>query len=176
MKKMNDNEAPADRTPVPRPPEVNAPVMAAGEIDISAPINVVWSVLTDVAEWPSWNPEIETATIDGGVTPGSSVRWKAAGPGTIASRIEAVDAPRRIVWTGRTMGIRATHTWRLAEHHGGTLVRMSETLGGPMASILRRPLQKTMNEATRNGPDYLKAESERRAVSREQLAAVRPAE
>jgi uncharacterized protein YndB with AHSA1/START domain len=154
---------------LPPAPQANAPVVGTGEIDIAAPIDVVWSVLTDIAEWPSWNPEVKTAAIDGGLTPGSRFRWE-AGAGTITSRIEGVEAPRLIVWTDRTMGIRATHTWQLAEHRAGTLVRTTETFEGPIASIFRRPLQKAIDQAIRSGVVFVKAECERRAGKRDQLA------
>jgi uncharacterized protein YndB with AHSA1/START domain len=154
---------------LPPPPEAHAPVLGTGEIDIAAPIDVVWSVLTDIAEWPSWNPEVKTAAIDGGLTPGSHFRWE-AGAGTVRSRIEGVEAPRLVVWTDRTMGIRATHTWQLAEYRAGTLVRTTETFEGPIASIFRRPLQKAIDQAIRSGVVFVKAECERRAGKRGQLA------
>jgi hypothetical protein len=46
--------------------------------------------------------------MQGAVARGSTFRWK-AGPGTITSRIERVEPPRLIAWTGKTLGIHAIH-------------------------------------------------------------------
>jgi uncharacterized protein YndB with AHSA1/START domain len=87
-----------------------APVRSRREIEIAAPPEIVWDVLTRFEEWPQWNREVKSMSFDGPVAPGSEFRWK-AGPGTIVSTLEQVEPPRMISWRGRTMSIKAMHEW-----------------------------------------------------------------
>ena len=84
-------------------------------------------------------------------------------PGTITSKIEQVGPPGFIAWTGKTVGIKAIHTWRLEPQDGSTLVRTEESYDGLVARLLRRPLQKTLDRALADGLRYLKAEVEAQA-------------
>jgi uncharacterized protein YndB with AHSA1/START domain len=138
----------------------DAPVVAAHEIVIDAPIDRVWDVLTEIESWPSWNRDVRSASMDGPVAPGSTFRWK-AGPGTITSRLEHVERPHVVAWSGRTLGIRAVHVWRLESRGEGTLARTEESYDGLVAGLLRRLLQKTLDRALADGARYLKAEAER---------------
>jgi len=156
---MAQQEKPAEPTI-----ESGAPVVSAAEIEIDAPIERVWAVLTDVEAWPGWNPDVRSASLRGPFEEGATFRWK-AGPGTITSRVEHVDRPRRLSWSGRTLGIRALHVWRLDERDGGTLVRTEESYEGLVARALRRMLQKTLDAALADGARSLKTEAERSAPS-----------
>ena len=138
----------------------DAPISSAVEALIAAPIERVWAVLTAVEEWPSWNPDVKSAALDGPLAEGSTFRWK-AGPGTITSQIEHLDPPRLVVWTGRTLGIRAVHVWRLAATNGQTLVRSEESYDGLVARLLRGRLQKTLDTALADGVTHLQAEAEK---------------
>ena len=137
-----------------------SPVVSAAELDIDAPIETVWSVLTAVEEWPSWNPDVKAVSLAGPFAEGSTFRWK-AGPGTITSVVEQVDRPRLLAWSGRTLGIRAVHVWHLSATNGTTHVRTEESYDGFVARVLRRSLQKTLDTALADGARYLKAEAER---------------
>jgi uncharacterized protein YndB with AHSA1/START domain len=137
----------------------DAPVVAAHEIVIDAPIDRVWEILTAIEAWPAWNPDVKSVSIDGPVEQGSTFRWK-AGPTTIASRFEHVERPHVVAWTGRTLGIRAVHVWRLDARDGGTFARTEESYEGLVARLLRRSLRKTLDKALADGCRYLKAEAE----------------
>jgi uncharacterized protein YndB with AHSA1/START domain len=140
-----------------------APVVGSSEIEIAATPEVAWDVLTAIEEWPSWNPEVKSASMEGGLGEGTEFRWK-AGPGTITSRIEDVERPRRIVWTGKTFGIKAVHVHTLEARNGGTFVRTEESYDGLAARLFRSRLQKTLDEALQSGLEHLKAEAERRQL------------
>jgi uncharacterized protein YndB with AHSA1/START domain len=144
--------------------EINtqAPVVGRSQTEIDASPEAVWEVLTAFERWPSWNPDVKSMTFDGNVAPGSVFRWK-AGPGTITSRLEEVEPPERIAWTGKTLGISAIHTWQLDAQNGATLVRTQESYDGLVARLLRRSLQKTLDRALADGLRHLKAEVEARA-------------
>ena len=82
-------------------------------MEIAAPIEVVWDVLTDVDDWPRWFTEGTAAAISGPVAPGTTLRMKGRDPGTVRARIERVEQPHLLAWTGRTLGISAIHVWLL---------------------------------------------------------------
>jgi hypothetical protein len=142
----------------------DAPVISSGELEISAPPERVWAVLTDFDHWPAWNADVKSMRFKGAVAPGSEFRWR-AGPGTISSRIERVESPLLIAWTGNTLGINAIHVWMLKAQNGSTLVRTEESYDGLVARILRRPLQKTLDGVLERGLRYLKAEVERQGAA-----------
>jgi uncharacterized protein YndB with AHSA1/START domain len=137
----------------------DAPVVSAHEVVIDAPIDRVWEVLVAFDRWPEWNPDVKSVSMDGPVEEGSSFRWK-AGPGTITSRLEHVRRPHVLAWSGRTLGIRAVHVWRLESMDGRTIARTDESYDGLVARVLRRSLQKILDTSLIDGAGYLKAETE----------------
>jgi hypothetical protein len=141
----------------------DAPVVGTGEIEIDAPAQTVWDVLTAIDRWPAWNPDVKSVSMERPVAPGSVFRWK-AGPGTITSTIQRVEPPRLIAWTGRTFGIKAIHFYKLEPRDGRTFVRSEESYDGLVARLLRGSLQKTLDTALADGLRYLKSEAERRAT------------
>jgi hypothetical protein len=140
-----------------------APVVGASEIEIAAAPDAVWEVLTAFERWPSWNRDVRSMTFEGRVAPGATFRWK-AGPGTITSTIQRVERPQLIAWTGKTIGIDAIHVWHLEPRNGGTFVRTEESYEGLLASLLRRPLRRTLNRALASGLGYLKTEVEQQKI------------
>jgi uncharacterized protein YndB with AHSA1/START domain len=139
----------------------SAPVVSRSEIEIAAPPDAAWDVLTDFEHWPSWLRDVKSLSIEGPVAAGTVFRWK-AGPGTITSTIQRVERPRLIAWTGRTLGIDAIHFWHFEERDGATFVRTAESYEGLVARLLRRSLQKTLDRALPDGLQDLRAEVERR--------------
>lgn len=139
-----------------------APVKGTAEIDIAAPPQAVWDVLTRFDNWPNWSSDVKSMAFEGPLAPGSTFRWK-AGPGTILSTLDRVEPPRYISWHGKTLTIDAYHEWWLEPRDGGTHVRTEETFSGLLAKILRGQLQKTLDKSFQAGVECLKRESERRA-------------
>jgi hypothetical protein len=140
-----------------------APVIGTSEIEIVAAPTVVWGVLTDIEEWPRWNSDVKCVSMQGGLAEGSAFRWK-AGPGTITSVLQTVEPPRRIAWSGKTLGIQAMHVYALEARNGTTLVRTEESYDGLIARLFRGSLQKTLSGSLESGLRQLKAESERRTT------------
>jgi uncharacterized protein YndB with AHSA1/START domain len=143
---------------------VEASVRSKREVEIAAPREVVWEVLTGFEQWPQWNPEVKSMSLKGSVEPGTEFRWK-AGPGTIVSTLEQVDPPGYIRWRGRTLSIKALHEWRFEPSNDGTHVESDESFSGLLARLFRGSLQKTLDRSTESGLEHLKRESERRAAT-----------
>jgi uncharacterized protein YndB with AHSA1/START domain len=139
-----------------------APVAAQHEIEIAATPESVWAVLTKIEDWPTWNPDVKSVSMQGEVAPGTRFRWK-AGPGTIRSIVDRVEPQRSISWRGKTLGIDAVHAWRLEPRNGGTAVTTAESFSGLVARIFRRSLQKMLDGTLERNLRHLKAEAERRA-------------
>ena len=138
----------------------DAPVVSRADGEIDAPIEDVWRILTMIEQWPTWNPDVKSVSIDGPVAVRTTFRWK-AGPATITSAVTHVDRPRLIAWTGTTLGIHAIHVWRLEDHNGRTRVSTEESYEGMVARVLRRSLQKKLDTALTDGIRHLRAEAER---------------
>jgi hypothetical protein len=138
------------------------PVKSTAEIQIAAPPQTVWDVLTRFENWPNWNPDVKSMSFEGPLGPGSTFRWK-AGPGTIVSTLDRVEPPRHVSWHGKTLTIDAYHQWWLEPREDGTFVRTEESFSGLLAKILRGPLQKTLDKSFEDGLERLKVEAERRA-------------
>jgi uncharacterized protein YndB with AHSA1/START domain len=138
----------------------DAPAYAEGGVEIDAPRERVWQVLSDIANWPSWSPGVTTAQLTGPVATGSSFKWK-SGRNAIKSELLEVDAPSAISWSGRTTGIKAMHAWQLAERDGTTVVTTQESWHGLVVKVLRHSIQPTLQTAIDDALTALKAESER---------------
>jgi uncharacterized protein YndB with AHSA1/START domain len=140
----------------------NAPVIADSEIVIAARPDDVWETLTHFESWPTWIPDVKSMSIEGEPLPGTHFRWK-AGPATIKSRIQEVERPHVIAWTGKTFGISAAHVYQLSEHDGETAVRSAESYDGVLARFFRRRMQKMLKGSLEAGLQHLKEETERRS-------------
>lgn len=146
--------------------EINAqaPVVGSCEIEVTAAPEAAWAVLTEIEDWPTWNPAIASVSFEGVLDEGSEFRWK-AGPGTIRSTIWDLDAPWRIAWTGTSFGIKAIHVHTFERSNGGTLVKTEESYDGLVARLFRGRLQTMLDGALQSELRHLKAEAERRERS-----------
>lgn len=136
----------------------DAPVKASSEITINAPPERVWELLTNVKDWPRWQPDITKAEMSGPLQRGTDFTWKA---GTqIRSRIALIQPPKEFVWTGVAYRAKAIHVWELERIAGkGTLVRTRESMDGPMLAIFFS--SKKLEESQQHWLTALKAAAER---------------
>lgn len=141
----------------------NAPATASAENLVHAPLEVVWAVQTGLMEWPLWNPDVTRMDMQGSLVPGAEFRWKAGGA-SIRSTLREVEPRRRIVWTGRTMGIDAIHVWNFTEESRGVRVRTEESFDGWIVRLFRSQMRRMLLTSLENGLAALKRESERRAA------------
>jgi hypothetical protein len=139
-----------------------APATADGRIDIAAPPDVVWSVISDLSAWPSWNPDVKAMSVEGPIQPGTTFRWR-SGSAKLTSRLRTVDPPREIGWTGTTMGIRAVHVFTFEPSGSGTRAASAESFRGLIPSVLRGYSRRILKRGIDDILARLKAEAERRA-------------
>jgi uncharacterized protein YndB with AHSA1/START domain len=136
-----------------------APVITRDEILIHAPIQTIWDIQTDVAAWPSWQPDVDGAQSDRPLAVGSVFRWQTGGL-DITSTVEEVDAPRRIVWGGPAQGIVAVHVWTLEPREDGVLVHTEESWEGEPVSAQLETMQGLLDQSLRAWLENLKRTAE----------------
>jgi uncharacterized protein YndB with AHSA1/START domain len=106
---------------------------------IEAPPEQVWAVLTDGAAWPSWDSGV--TAFEGRIAEGQKVTVRTeVSPGrAFPVRVTALDAPRRMVFSGgMPLGLfRGERTYTLTPSDGGaTTVRMREEYTGPLLGMI----------------------------------------
>jgi uncharacterized protein YndB with AHSA1/START domain len=138
-----------------------APAIWTTETVVDAPIETVWRVLSDFAAWPRWNPSVSSIRLDGPVGVGTSFVWVADGS-RIVSRLEEVDEPRRLAWSGKILGIRAMHVWEFEPRPSGTFVHTEESFEGLLARLFPGTMRKMLEKALTQGLAALKTEAESR--------------
>ena len=125
------------------------PRTLVSEIEIQAPPDTVWAVLTDFSAYPDWNPiEIE---MRGEAVVGTRLHHTSKLPGRKPMRfsptIVAADPGRVLAWQGR---IAVPHLFDV--HHrfelspattDGTRLRQSETFSGLLVPFLAKTLRQT---------------------------------
>ncbi|MBQ1024747.1 SRPBCC domain-containing protein [Micromonospora sp. C95] len=74
-------------------------------IDIAAPADRVWAILTDTAAYPEWNPFI--TSLEGSLTRGSrlavTIALPEAKPRRFTPTVTTVEPERRLAWLGRLL-------------------------------------------------------------------------
>jgi hypothetical protein len=128
-------------------------------IEIDAPPEQVWAVLTDFASYGEWNPFIRS--IEGEAAVGARLKARITPPEGRAMAfkptVKAADAPRELRWLGRLLvpGIfDGEHRFQLEPLDGDrTRFIQSERFSGVLVSLSGNALAKTergfeeMNEA-----------------------------
>lgn len=147
-----------------------APVIVVGSVLVEASPETVWQLLADVRAWPAWNRAVREARLEGPFAPGSRIRWQ-AGPGRITSVLQEVDPPRLLGWTGRSMGIRAVHVWRLRPSGRGSELTTEESWRGLPVKLAPGRLRASLEQAVQDGLGSVKREAERRARGAEERVA-----
>jgi len=117
-------------------------------IDIDAPPEQVWQVLSDFAAYPQWNPFITRA--DGEAQPGSRLvmRMQPVGARGVTLRPTVVEATpgHRLRWLGR-YGIRgifdAEHSFTITPRaQGGVRLSQDERFTGILVPLMSRSLDR----------------------------------
>jgi uncharacterized protein YndB with AHSA1/START domain len=139
----------------------DAPVITRDEIVISAPIQTIWDIQTDVAALPSWQPDVDGADADGPLTVGSVFRRQTAGL-DITSTVEEVDSPHRIVCGGPAQGIVLVHVWTFDEQGDSAIVRTAESWEGDPVTAQPETMQTALDGSLRAWLENLKRTAERR--------------
>lgn len=104
-------------------------MQAQQTIMINAPIEIVWSILTDIEQWPGWQTAVSVTSLQGELEQSTEFLWK-SGSMKIRSKIQDINAPFNIRWSGRALGVFADHSWSLTSIGSDTQVTTSEHMSG----------------------------------------------
>ncbi|CAB5141833.1 hypothetical protein D3OALGA1CA_4221 [Olavius algarvensis associated proteobacterium Delta 3] len=108
------------------------------EIEINAPLSVVWRTFSQMEDWDSWNTACRSCCIISGdedLSAGtcfSFVIRPLAFPMKVQPKIVKCDPGREVVWEGGKLGIHASHTWKFREEEGKVKLLSVESFQGPM--------------------------------------------
>ena len=138
------------------------------EIEIDAPADVVWDVLTDLDGYSSWNPFVIEA--GGSVAVGERLRNRLQPPGgramTFRPRVTEVEPARVFEWLGRLGSPRlfdGRHRFELValDDHRTRLVQSEHFQG-----LFVRPMKRSLDTATLAGFDAMNEALKARAEAR----------
>ena len=138
----------------------NAPVICSKSITINADCEKVWSILTNINNWASWQTEISKPKLNGELLPNTTFDWKTGGA-KIHSTIHTVEPFSYFGWTGKTLGMFAIHNWSLTEINGQTEVSVDESMEGFLANLFKKSFNKNLEKGMHNWLELLKIECEK---------------
>ena len=108
-------------------------------IQIDAPPEAVWAVLTDLSRYPEWNPLFREAS--GQVAAGNRIKLRSVHPAngrlmTVRPKITVADPGVELTWTSSLPGIiSGEHRFTLTPAGGGTRLEQSEAFHGLLAAF-----------------------------------------
>jgi uncharacterized membrane protein len=112
---------------------------------ISAPIERVWDVFSDVERWPEWNASVTDLTVVSGpvLAIGSRVRIKQPLLPVLVWEVTTVQPGRSWAWTSRSVGARTTATHQLrsidsATTHVEQTIEHTGAVGVLVGRLMRR--------------------------------------
>lgn len=107
-------------------------------VDVAAPPETVWAVMTDVERWPEWTGSVRRAAILDGADfgPGCRVRLRQPGFAPAVWQVTGFDPPRSFTWESRSLGTRAVGSHRVAANGRGSTVTLAVELEGWLIRVL----------------------------------------
>lgn len=137
------------------------------KIHIAAAPDAVWSVTTDVEQWPTWTPTVTSvARIDRGrFGLGSAARIKQPAQPTAYWTVTEFVEGHRFVWETRRPGFRLKGAHELTPDGAGTRNRLRVEAQGPFVLVFGPLLRLAMRRAIAAENRGLKARCERSLAS-----------
>ena len=112
------------------------------EIEISAPMPVVWAVFSALEEWDDWNTACQSCHLVEGeeMAAGACFAFVVRPftlPIKVKPRITECEPGQKVVWEGERLGIHAVHTWTFREINGRVTLISHEEFSGPLIWLAR---------------------------------------
>ena len=107
-------------------------------VDIAAPPDRVWAVLSDIERWPEWTPTVRLVTrLDQGpLTIGSRARIRQPGLPPAAWQITELVEGRRFTWVTRSPGVRVVAQHGVESTPPGTRATLSLEFSGVLGPVI----------------------------------------
>ena len=87
------------------------------DVEIDAPIETVWEVMTNPAHWPQWFPGVESISRVTAIREGAQLEWAKEGQ-TGHATIERMEPPKRLEITTQLGDDKDAHVFRLRSSGG----------------------------------------------------------
>lgn len=147
-------------------PEAYVPERAVffvhNQIDIQAPPEVVWAILTHVQAWPDWYvgaTNVRVGSPDGRVGPGVVTAWRTMGL-NFESHVKEFEPPTRFAWESRKAVIRGYHAWLIVPTPDGCRVITDEAFHGVLAYLQRAFIPRKLHGLHQTFLEELKKKAE----------------
>ncbi|MCC5841491.1 MAG: SRPBCC domain-containing protein [Opitutales bacterium] len=109
------------------------------QIDIAAPPEAVWDILTDVQAWPEWYvgaTDLAVRSPDQLMGPDVVVSWRTMGL-KFDSEVREWEPPTRFAWESRKSVIQGYHAWLIVPTETGSRLITDESFNGFLAYMQR---------------------------------------
>lgn len=140
------------------------------ETTVRASAEVVWEVLADVAQWPTWTDSVTAAAIVDGAPPlrdgapplrnGVQVRIKQPQMPAMTWTVTQLVRNRSFAWTSRSAGVTTVADHRIADAAEGSRVTLEIRQTGPLAGLVHALFGKRTQRYLRMEAAGLKARAE----------------
>lgn len=134
-------------------------------IEIEAPPGVVWDVLTDIEQWPTWTDSVKSIEVldEARLATGLRARLDILGAPTAGTwEVTSYSEGREFTWENRAPGVR-TNAWHTVEPDGnGSRVTLGIEQTGPGTWLLRPWLSHVNRRNLRMESEGLKRAAEAR--------------
>src|ERR1043165_5013607 len=109
-------------------------------VDIAAPPERVWQVMTDIERWPEWTESVDDVKrLDTGpLRVGSRARIKQPKFMSALWEVTDVEAPRSFTWISRSPGVVASAKHRIEPTAQGSRVTLSVAYGGLLGGLVAK--------------------------------------
>jgi uncharacterized protein YndB with AHSA1/START domain len=107
-------------------------------IDIDAPPEMVWDILTDIERWPEWTQSATRASREdsGRFGVGSRAKmWLRGGPAAVWT-VTSLDEGRAFTWENRSREVHAVGSHLVETRNGGSRVTLTFEARGLMSKVL----------------------------------------
>jgi uncharacterized membrane protein len=140
----------------------NAPVKSKNQMEIHAPVDTVWYILTDIKNWTKWQTAVTETIVDEKMEEGIEFKWKAGGL-SFKSKIHTSKPYTAFGWTGTTIGAAAIHNWSfIKKDNNTTIVIVEESLQGIFPKLFKKYFQNNLDKGVLTNLIELKEASEMR--------------
>ncbi|HEX5494456.1 MAG TPA: SRPBCC family protein [Mycobacteriales bacterium] len=135
----------------------------ATSITISAPVESVWAVLTDLERWPDWTASMRSVRALGSGPTGVGSRFEVRQPRMPVAvwEVTEFEPGRSFTWSTRAPGVRVVAHHELRPTDSGTRADMAVDMTGPMAGLVTALSGQRIRGFVRMETDGLRQASER---------------